>query len=297
MPIVGALPGVAQSEVIRAAGTFSDTFAEGFYADARGSFKQSGLNVEVTQFANGPAQMTAVLGGALDIGLSDTVSLATAISKGAPFVLVAGAGMYRSVAPTTALCVPLTSTIQSAKDLAGKTVAILGLHDVTEIGTWAWLDHNGVSPDAVKFTEIPLPQVPGALDRGAVDAGILAEPFLSRGENKSVRVLAYVFDVIAPQFFISSWFTSKTYYQKDSGQVKRFVDVIYQTAKWANTHRADSATILSQVSKVPLATVQSMTRVLYGTALEPQLIDPVLAALFKYQIIARRLTPADVSAT
>ena len=297
VPVALALPGVAQSDTIHAGGTFSDTFAEGFYADALHSFKKSGLDVDITQFANGPAQMTAVLGGALDIGLSDTVSLATAISKSAPFVVIAGAGMYRSAAPTTALCVPTNSALKTAKDLQGKTIAILGLHDVTEIGTWSWLERNGVSPDAVKFAEIPLPQVPGALDRGAVDAGILAEPFLSQSVGKTVRVLAYVFDSVAPQFYISAWFTSKAFYAQHQSQIKQFVNVIYQTAAWANTHRPESAVILSQVTKVPLATVQAMTRVTYGTALDPQLIDPVLAALYKYQVISRRLTAAEMSAT
>jgi NitT/TauT family transport system substrate-binding protein len=171
------------------------------------------------------------------------------------------------------------------------------LHDVTEIGTWSWLERNGVSPDAVKFAEIPLPQVPGALDRGAVDAGILAEPFLSQSAGKTVRVLAYVFDAVAPQFYISMWFTSKAFYAQHQSQIKQFVNVIYQTAAWAKTHRPDSAVILSQVTKVPLPTIQAMTRVTYGTALDSQLIDPVLAALFKYQVISRRLTAADMSAT
>jgi NitT/TauT family transport system substrate-binding protein len=199
--------------------------------------------------------------------------------------------MYRSVAPTTALCVPLASPIQTAKDLAGKTIAVLGLHDVTEIGTWSWLERNGVNRDMVKYAEIPLPQVPGALDRAAVDAGILAEPYLSRGvDAKTVRVIGHIFDAIAPQFFISDWFTSKTYSQQNTAVVKRFVDVVYQTARWANTHRDDSAAILAQVTKIPLATIQGMTRVTYGTSLDPTLIDPVFAALYTYQLIDKKLT-------
>lgn len=296
LPLARALPAGAQTQTVRAGGTFSDTFAEGWYANALGLFEKAGLNVSITQFPNGPGQMTAVLGGALDVGLSDTVSLGTAIAKGAPFVFIAGAGMYRSAGPTTALCVPLASSARTARDLVGKTVAVLGLHDVTEIGTWSWLAQNGVSPDDVKFAEIPLPQVPAALDRGTVDAGILAEPFLSQNANKTVRVLAYVFNAIAPQFFISDWFTSKSYLEQNRSVVKRFVDVIYQTARWANGHRAESAPILSDVTKIPLATVQGMTRVTYGTALDPRLIDPVFADLYRYRLIDRPLKAAEVVA-
>jgi NitT/TauT family transport system substrate-binding protein len=290
-----ARPAFAQTVRLRVGSLFADAFAEGYYADALGSFKSAGLDVELTRFANGPAQMTAVLGGGIDIGISDTVSLGTTISKGAPFVLIAGASMYRAVAPTTALCVSVNSTIKNAMDLEGKTVAVLGLHDITEIGTWAWLERNGIKPEAVKFAEIPLLQMVGALDRGSVDAGILAEPFLSQNENKTVRVLAHVYDAIAPQFIVSNWFTSKTFYQQNTTLVKRFVDVVYRVARWANTHPAESAAMLSQVSKMPLSTVQGMTRATFGTSLDPRFIDPVFAALFKYNIIDHRLTATDVS--
>jgi ABC-type nitrate/sulfonate/bicarbonate transport system substrate-binding protein len=266
-----ARPAFAQTVRLRVGSLFADAFAEGYYADALGSFKSAGLDVELTRFANGPAQMTAVLGGGIDIGISDTVSLGTTISKGAPFVLIAGAGMYRAVAPTTALCVSVNSTIKNAMDLEGKTVAVLGLHDITEIGTWAWLERNGIKP------------------------GILAEPFLSQNENKTVRVLAHVYDAIAPQFIVSNWFTSKTFYQQNTTLVKRFVDVVYRVARWANTHPAESAAMLSQVSKMPLSTVQGMTRATFGTSLDPRFIDPVFAALFKYNIIDHRLTATDVS--
>ena len=294
-----ALPRVslAQSATLRVGSLFADAFAEGYYADALGTFKSAGLDVAITRFANGPAQMTAVLGGAIDIGISDTVSLATTISKGAPFVLIAGAGMYRSAAPTTALCVPLNSPIKSARDLEGKTVAVLGLHDITEIATWAWLERNGMKPDNVKFAEIPLLQVAGALDRGSVDAGILAEPFLSQNANKTVRVLAHIYDAIAPQFVVSNWFTAKAYAQANPSLVKRFVDVVYQSARWANVHPAESAAMLSQISKIPLATVQAMTRATFATSLDARLIDPVFASLFRYGIIDHRLTATDVSLT
>jgi NitT/TauT family transport system substrate-binding protein len=279
---------------IRAAGTFADTFAEGFFAVALDSFKKAGLDVEVAQFPNSPPQMTALLGGSLDIGTSDTVSLGTAIAKGAPFVLVAGGGLYNSQAPVTALCVPIASPIKTATDLIDKTIAVLGLHDLTEISTWAWLERNGVRSNQVKFTEIPLPQVPAALDRGTVDAGILAEPFLSQNKDKTVRVLGYVFDAIAPEFLISNWFTSKSFVAQNPTLVKRFVDVIYDTARWANTHHDESAPMLANVAKIPPSTVQRMTRSSFATSLDPRYIDPVFAAMYKYQVIDHKLTTADV---
>jgi NitT/TauT family transport system substrate-binding protein len=296
LPIALALPGQAQSKPIRAGATYADTTAEGWYASKLGSFEKAALDVEMTRFPNSGNTMTAVLGRALDVGNSDTFSLATAISKGAPFVIIAGGGMYRAQAPTTALCVPRNSPIKTARDLVGKTLGVLGLRGATEIGARAWLDRNGVNPDQVQYTEIPLPQIGAALQRGTIDAGILAEPFLSQNKEKTVRVLGNIFDAIASQFFISNWFTSKTFYRENQKLVERFVDVIYETANWANAHREQSAPILADVSKVPLATIEGMTRVTYGTSSDPAFINPVLAALYKYHSISRAMTAADVMA-
>jgi NitT/TauT family transport system substrate-binding protein len=296
LPVALALPARAQSKPIRVGATYADTTAEGWYASKLGLFEKASLNVEMTKFANSGTTMTAVLGRALDIGVSDTFSLATAISRRAPFVIIAGAGMYRTQAPTTALCVPLDSPIKTAKDLVGKTVGVLGLRGATDIGTHAWLDRNGVKPEEVRYTEIPLPQAAPAIRRGTIDAGILAEPFLSQNKDKTVRVLGNIFDAVAPEFFIANWFTSRAFYQQNQKLVERFVDVVYQTANWANAHHEQSAPILSDISKVPLATIEGMIRVAYGTSTNPALIDPVLTALYKCKFIDHTMSAADVVA-
>jgi NitT/TauT family transport system substrate-binding protein len=285
----------AATPLIRVGSTFADGFAEPFYADSLGTFKKAGFDVEITKFPSGPTMMPALLGGSLDIGISDTVSLGTAIAKGAPFVLVAGAGLHRSVKPEDALCVAIDSPIKTAHDLIGKTVAVLSLRGITEIALWTWLDRNGITADQLNFVEMPLTQMAAAIGRGTVAAGFVAEPYLSQNKDKTLRVLSIPFDAIAPQFLISSWFTSKAYLQDNRALIKRYVDVIYETARWANTHQNLSAPILADVAKVSVDTVLGTTRINYGTSLEPALLDPVFAAMFKFGVIQRRLTATDFS--
>jgi NitT/TauT family transport system substrate-binding protein len=292
-----ALPNLAQAEtpMLRIGSTFADGFAEPFYADSLGTFKKAGFDVTITKFPSGPTMMPALLGGSLDIGISDTVSLGTAIVKGAPFVLVAGAGMHRSVKPEDALCVAIDSPIRAPHDLIGKTVAVLSLRGITEIALWTWLERNGMTSDQLNFVELPLTQMAAAIARGTVAAGFVAEPYLSQNRDKTLRVLAIPFDAIAPQFLISSWFTSKAYLQDNRSLVKRYVDVIYDTARWANAHQNLSAPILATVANVPLETVLATTRINYGTSLDPTLLDPVFAAMFKFGVIPRRLTATEFS--
>jgi NitT/TauT family transport system substrate-binding protein len=140
--------------LVRAAATANDSYAEGYYAQDLGYFTKSGLQVDLQTFASGAEVSVAVAGGAADIGVSNPLNLAMAISHGAPFTLIAGGGMYSSKTPTTELVVAKSSPLSSAKDLEGKTVAVSALKDITQASVSVWLTQNGADPTKVKFVEM-----------------------------------------------------------------------------------------------------------------------------------------------
>src|ERR1700722_4579312 len=117
------LPGAAWAQSapakVRIGSVAADTYAEGFYALDLGLFDKAGLSVDVTPFANGAAMAAAAAGGSIDVGIGDATELANGISRGLPFVLIAGGGVYSSAAPTTTLCVAKSSMIARASDLEG----------------------------------------------------------------------------------------------------------------------------------------------------------------------------------
>jgi NitT/TauT family transport system substrate-binding protein len=267
---------------------YADAYAEPYYAQSLGWFKDAGFDVTLSVLGSGANLATAVAAGALDIGLSNTVNLADAKAHGAPFVMIAGAGMYTAGTLTQALMVTKTSPIRSAKDLAGKTVAVTALKDLTEVGTRLWIDRSGGDSRQVKFTEVPMGQMPGALERGTVDAVFIGEPRLSaiKADN---RILATSYDAIAPRFLISEFFTTADYFAGHKELVRRFVDVIYKTAVWANAHQDASGAMLATFMQLDAATTRTMARVAYATSLDPKLIDPVLDAMAKYDTLDRRV--------
>src|SRR5215469_11623920 len=101
------LPAGAQTPgpQIRVGSGLADTTAEAYYAADQGFFARAGLNVQVTPYPSSGQVMTGVAGNALDIAVSNTGLVADAIRHGAPFVVIAGGGMYSSKSPNGALCV------------------------------------------------------------------------------------------------------------------------------------------------------------------------------------------------
>lgn len=293
-----ALPLAALAQtfpLVRAAATANDSYAEGYYAQDLGYFTKSGLQVELQTFASGAAVSVAVAGGAADIGVSNPLNLATAISHGAPFTLIAGGGMYSSKTPTTELVVAKSSPLSSAKDLEGKTIAVSALKDITQASVSVWLGQNSADPAKVKFVEMPFSEMGPAVSRGTVDAAVLVEPSLTLSkENAYIRVFAHVFDVIAPQFLIGSWFTTTAYAQNNPEVVRRFRNVIYEAGRWANANRSGSAAVLSKYSKIRVETILAMTRVVYPESLTPQIVQPQLDIAYASHILDKPMSAASI---
>ena len=138
--------------------------------------------------------------------------------------------------------------------------------------------------------------MPPALGRGTYDAALVGEPYLSADVGSSLRVLGDAYAVLAPQFLISNFFTTLEFYKANTTLVKRFVATIYDTARWANANQTESGQIFLRAAKFDPATLAKMGRCEYATSLDPRYIDPILAAMYKYEAIDKRLTSADLVA-
>jgi NitT/TauT family transport system substrate-binding protein len=286
----------AQAEqVIRLGVSSSDAFAEGFYAMQEGFFKKAGLNVELRPFRTGATIATGVAAGSIDIGISNVALLAKEISGGTPFVLIAGGGMYSTHDAISALCVAKSSTLRTPHDLEGKTIAIAAQGDQTQIGALAWLDANHVDASKVRFILLPFGDMAGAITAGFADAALITEPWLSEAtHNENLRVFARPYDAVAPRFLIGVWFTTNQWHAKNPELTRRFVKAIYETARWANAHRQQTADVLATYSRIDIKTIRSMTRSEYSISLDPSLIQPQLDLAFKYHAIDRALSAADI---
>ena len=283
--------------VIRVTGGPYDSYAEAYYAEAQGFFKKAGLDVRIESFTSGEKMALAVAGGASDIGLDNPIHLALGMAHGANFVILGGSSLYSNKAPSTALLVEKNSPIKTAKDLENSTVAISGLKNIQELGIKAWLSQNGADITKIKFVELPTAEMGPAVGRGTVAAALVAEPFYAVAMQSSpVRVLSFPFDSVAPQFYISTWFTTPAYLKANPDVVKRFMGAIYEAAKWANTHQAETAPILIKLAKIDPDIMRTMRRTLYAEDMRPSGLQPQLDIGFKYGVLDKAMSYNDITA-
>ena len=269
----------------------ADTYAEAYYALDLGLFDKAGLSVEIAPFTNGAAMAAAAAGGSIDLGVGDATELANGVSRGIPFVLIAGGGLYSTAAPTTTLCIAKSSTLVRAAELEGQTVAVVALVSLMSSAVKSWLAQNGADVAKIHFVELPFPQMPAALTRGTIAAACLSEPIMSDATAADVKIFSKPYDAIARQFLISDWFTTRDWLTKNGPVARKFVGAIYDAARWANTHHDDSAAILAKYTKIDVDKIKHMNRCTYATDLQPAMVQPVLDTAFKYGALTTA-TPA-----
>ena len=108
------------------------------------------------------------------------------------------------------------------------------------------------------------------------------------------KVFGKPYDTIGKQFLISDWFSTRDWVAKNPDAAKRFVQTIYDTARWANAHHDESAVILAKYTKIDVDRIKHMNRCAYATDLQPAMVQPVLDTAFKYKSLATATSAASM---
>ena len=270
-----------------------DSYAEPMYALEEGFLARAGIGLELVSLPSAGAIGQAVSSGALDVGMGDPVQVANPYLAGVQMAFFGASARYSSAAPTTLLVVDKNSSIHQAKDFEGQAIAVVALASISSLAVREWLQDNGADQSKVRIIELPFAAMVAALGRGTIAGALLAEPFLSAGRSDT-RVLAKAFDAIATSFYISSFFAQRDWIAKNHDLARRFMTVMYDTARWANAHHAESAPILSKYSKLDVERIEAMTRIGYATSFQAALVQPVLDIAYRYKQLAQPVNARDI---
>ncbi|MQA87136.1 MAG: hypothetical protein GEV03_21545 [Streptosporangiales bacterium] len=202
------------------------------YGKNQGFFADRGLELDIETAAGGAAIIPGVVSDDYAIGGSNVVSVALGTSKGLPIRMVtSGTGVGDSTKEDfSAILVPGDGDIREASDLAGKTIAVNTLKNISEVTVKTALEKHGVDPASVKFTELEFPEMLPALERGEVDAAHVIEPFATLGSQQGLRAVSWPYVESKPGMQIGSYVTSQRYLEERPEVVEAFRAGIADTA-------------------------------------------------------------------
>ncbi len=278
----------------------SDIAGSAYYAADNGFFKKAGLDAQFLGIANGAAITAAVLGGSADIGYSNVISLAAAHSKGLPITILFPANLHVHEAPTAGLLSVLKSSpVTSAKDFAGKVMAVSGINNIADLAPRLWIDKNGGDSKAVKSVELPFSEMKAAVEAGRIDAAVCdttSDAALGK-PGDTLRLIASTFDAVSPHFAPSVWFSTTDWVSKHPAQAKAFIEGMRESAAWAATHHRESAVILSKYTHVTPEQINGFQRTTYGEHLTPELIQPNIDVAVKYGVLKTSFPVSEMIST
>jgi NitT/TauT family transport system substrate-binding protein len=283
---LGAGEARADETLVRMATINIDSGAGPYFAQEAGFFKEAGLRAEFQTFNNGQAIAAAVAGGSLDIATSNPVALAQAHARGVPFVIISPGALYVSSDPTTVMMVPKNSPIQSAKDLAGKTVACNGVNGIPHYCTRAWIDKSGADSSGTKIVELNFAQMMDALGSARIDAACVTEPYITEAKTTG-HVIGTPFDACAPRFMMSVFIATQSWAQTHQDEVKRFQTALAKSAAWANHNRDKTAPMLMKFTRLPEQTIRTMHRAVFAERWNTAEAQPLVDLTARYGNVPR----------
>jgi NitT/TauT family transport system substrate-binding protein len=254
-----------------------------FYAQELGFFKSAGFDVNLTVLGNGAAIVAAATSGAVDIGFGSPSPLILAHLKGLPVRYITFASLYTGPPAISALMVAKNSAVRTGADLNGQPVAVNGLHDIGQFEVQSWVDRNGGNSDTLQFIEMPYAAMTEALNRGRVAAVSQTEPWVSTATD-GARIIGSLNAVVGPRYALAGWFSTNNWLANNPQLAQRFVAVMQQTARWANTHPKEAGALLERYTKAaPDVAAIVLKHMQFDTApADPKLLQPVVDMIAKY---------------
>jgi NitT/TauT family transport system substrate-binding protein len=271
---------------LSAVGVPEESITPALWALQTGMFRRAGLDVTVQPQPSGAAIAAGIAGGAYGVGKANMVSLVNAKSKGLPFALVVGGGLYDAKNPNTALVVKTDSPIKTAADLNGRTFGVSALNGIYTLSTRAWMDGHGGDGTSLKELEFPTGVIAEALLAGRIDAACIADPELQDAlESGKFRVITHNYDAIAPLFMYAGWFCTTDFIAQNRPAVLAFARAMREAAVYVNAHPTEAVPLLAKFSGTDPARIARMHHSAYATSLDPKLIQPVIDICARYKTI------------
>jgi sulfonate transport system substrate-binding protein len=255
-----------------------------------------GVKVSWNEFPAGPQLLEGLNVGAIDFGYVGEAPPVFAQAAGADFVYTA----YEIPTPhAEGVVVPNNSPIKVVADLKGKKVAFNRGSDVH----WfiiALLRKNGLDFGDIQPIYLPPADARAALEKGAVDAWAIWDPFLAAAQAQSnARLLADAEGVASHhQFFLSQ----REFAQSRKDVIAIVLEELGKEGQWVKQNPSAAAAQLAPIQGLDAGIIQSGLKH-YAHVYKP--IDAgVLAeqqriadAFFELKLIPRKIVTKDAVLT
>lgn len=235
----------AATKIVHGAVFLSSTDWSEFVADAKGFFKERGLDVELITAGSSAKAVQELAAGSLNIASGGMPDHLRGVAQGAPIKLFAN---QIGTPPYTVYGRP---EVKKVADLKGKKVIIGGPKDVTRYYIETLFAKEGLTPGQYDYLYAGATSNRfAALLSGGVDAAILLPPFTFKSESQGFTNLGNVQTVLSD--FPFTVYSYNINWAKDHRQaLAAYTAALLKATAWIydKKNRDEAADILSKAVK------------------------------------------------
>lgn len=228
--------------------------AAAWLGQQEGFFEDEGIDLTIETTTGGAAAVPGVVSGDFEFAFGNVVTIMVANDQGLDVRYVANgaSAVGTSDGPSFGgVVVPADSDIESAADLAGKTVSSNNLSNINDTTIRAGVDAAGGDQSAIEFVEIAFPDAAAALENGQVDAAMMAEPFLSAAIAGGDRVVLWNYEAVDPDLDIAGFFATGDYIDQNPELVAAFTRAMDRSLEFAAENPDAVRDIIGTYTKIP----------------------------------------------
>ena len=299
------------NNVIRVAETPGVGDAPLFIAFQQGLFRQAGLQVRITNYANPQAELRDLQAGKVDVAFGDYADMFYAQARaqadnsknGLNLVIVADG--YDAVSNTMEVLAlppsPGSRGIVTPQNLVGKTVGtappavmpnnVAGQpYSLDTVATQSVLTNNGVKPASITWQSPPAYQNPQALIQALathhVDAILATEPAIFEAESQlgAVPVLDSCTGATS-NLPLDGYFSSRTFASAHHAKLAAFRSVLYRAQALANNQSQPVRTTLEGSEGMSVEDASLLTIGQYPTTVSVNDLQRVISLMFSFNAI------------
>ena len=218
----------------------------------KGFFSSRGIDLTLVPEQGGAPIVKGVLAGKYQFGFSNVTSLMAAQADGAPLKAVANgvASTGRPGRDFSAVVVADGSPIRTAKDLAGKRIAVNTLRNLGDTTVRQSVRLAKGDPAGIRFQAMPFSEMPSALQAQQVDAAWVVEPQLSEVLTQGGQIIASNYVDTAPDLTVAMYFTGTAVIDKDAELVRHFAEAVNESLRYAAGHPDEVRATVGTYTKI-----------------------------------------------
>jgi NitT/TauT family transport system substrate-binding protein len=194
----------------------------------KGYFREEGLELELIHFARAAEQMVPLGTGEMHFGVgAPDASLFNSVARDVEIKLVAPNGVSNDDETAGWLAVRQdlidSGRYRTPADLKGLRIAQSGNLSIATIRLERILNAAGLTMDDADVAQVPYPDMVAALTNKALEAAVLAEPFVTAGKARGVASPVVRLAEVFPGVILQALILSPVFAKDQPEAAKRFV--------------------------------------------------------------------------